>query len=393
MRPFASAMVVLSLLSLAGLALGPSAPAGQGSGGGAAAAATPPATTGPKPPQDVEVLDTTPSALVATLDRPTTPRTWTVRGTAFLANRAEVDRNLSLTCVLRTASGAVQPCFATPAAVQIVKSTLTNAQPFSITLGDHSLDDFPMNGYVAIAFTDTEGTRGAVKPFAISIKPGTSTGQDYELFRGAFLWALGVVLAATVIICIVCKSLYILFHRMGSPTWSFTSSWSSTITIGAAVVTSFVGFVGLPEYGHTLSKSGYAIGSLIAAGLVGLAPGVYNLFRKPVKGGTTPETVQYQGLVIMFLVAAIFTITGALAQLELLRLMMGDLAMAGLLSAPTGGALGWLWRGVQGATIVYAAFSLMQAVKSQKGDSKNEKVFKDALKPAPPQPLEHWTLL
>src|SRR6187397_485717 len=154
MRPFGSAMVVLSLLSLAGLALGPSAPAGQGSGGGAAAAATPPA--------DVEVLDTTPSALVATLDRPTTPRTWTVRGTAFLTNRAEVDRNLSLTCVLRTASGAVQPCFATPAAVQIVKSTPTNAQPFSITLGDHSLDDFPMNGYVAIAFTDTEGTRGAV---------------------------------------------------------------------------------------------------------------------------------------------------------------------------------------------------------------------------------------
>jgi hypothetical protein len=73
---------------------------------------------------------------------------------------------------------------------------------------------------------------------------------------------------------------------------------------------------------------------------------------------------------LMFLIAAIFTVTGALSQFELLRLMMGDLSTAGVLSQPTADRLRDLWRALQVATLIYAGVSLVQAVRTQKEGGK-----------------------
>jgi len=175
---------------------------------------------------------------------------------------------------------------------------------------------------------------------------------------------------------------------MGTPTWAFTESWSSTLTFGGAFLTSLLGFAALPDQGHTFSKSSYTLLSLLFAALIGLAPGVYNLFRAPVQVRTdaTTLTIQYQGVVALFLVAGVFTMTGVLAQLSLLGCLFSDLATAGLMSTPTASAFRRLSVVLLFALGFYAVISAAQTVIYQsaperQGDSKAEKgVSWDALR-------------
>jgi len=314
---------------------------------------------------DVGLVDTNPLTLIATGNT-------TVHGTVFLTNQADADRTIALTCVLRSASGEQVPIVATTVnSNPLSPSKEPVPVTFGLTLSTRAPDDFPLTGYITFTFTDAPGTKGgpkgSMKPLAITVKSGMGGGAEWPLLRHAFM-AAAIAVAFVAIFITVTEGRGVLIHRMGKPLWSFTESWSSTVTIGAAVMTSLVGFAGLPEQGHTLSKSTYGVMSLITVGLVGLAPGVYNLFRKPVETQAVagvPAPVQYQGLVVMFLVAALFTVTGALAQLGLLKFLVADLAVAGIVAQPTATALGVLWWGLQGVSLLYAVLSLLQTVRAQ----------------------------
>lgn len=346
---------------------------------------------------DVGLVDTNPLTLIATGNT-------TVHGTVFLTNQADADRTIALTCVLRSASGEQVPIVAT----NVGSNPLSPSKEpvpvtFGLTLSKRAPDDFPLTGYITFTFTDAAGTKGgpkgSMKPLAITVKSGKGGGAEWPLLRHAFM-AAAIAIAFVAIFITVTEGRGVLIDRMGKPLWSFTESWSSTVTIGAAVMTSLVGFAGLPEQGHTLSKSTYGVMSLITVGLIGLAPGVYNLFRKPVETeavGGVPAPVQYQGLVVMFLVAALFTVTGALAQLGLLKFLVADLAVAGIVAQPTATALEVLWWGLQGVSLLYAVLSLLQTVKAQTTQGADEAAAKLFLRgrgaAARSTALPDWTLL
>lgn len=203
---------------------------------------------------------------------------------------------------------------------------------------------------------------GSLLPFASA--PGA--GAEWPVFRDSFWVALAVVTTAALFI-VATRGFGVLLHRMGKPTWSFTDSWSSTITVGGALVTSLVGMTSLPDQGLALSKATYGVVSTILVALIGLAPGVYNLFRKGVDTQNVPgpPQVQYQGLVIMFLIAATFTLTGALGQLHLFCILLGDLKTAKVLSAPSTMSLGAVSVTLEVTIAVYGLVSLVQTVRAQ----------------------------
>ncbi|HZF12324.1 MAG TPA: hypothetical protein VFE33_26345 [Thermoanaerobaculia bacterium] len=87
-----------------------------------------------------------------------------------------------------------------------------------------------------------------------------------------------------------------------------------------------------------MSKKTYVIVSLLLAAIVGLAPDVYSLFNRTVQtqddsGTSVPQT---QGYVVLFLAAALCTLTGVLAQL----VACDGAILAGSLSCAAGSALG-----------------------------------------------------
>jgi hypothetical protein len=305
---------------------------------------------------------------------PTTVKGGKVSGTVFMSAPNCASRQTSLTIALRTALGTV----VTPTEIALTEKTATSSSaicgvPFIFSLPALAADQFPVSGWLAVtdltpgAASSAENHLTNTKPIEIKAIFGENTGADWSLL-GYSLMAAVLAVSLVVVVAVAREGgVRVLGHRMGSPTWSFADSWSSTLTIGGALLTSVVSFAGLPDQGHTLSKKTYGIMSLALAGLIALAPGVYGVFRKAVqtKNELGVSVVQYQGFVILFLLAAVFTVTGVLAQLGLLRLLFHDVAIAGLLSPKTADFFGNLFWVLQVLLLLYAAFSAVQTIHTQ----------------------------
>jgi hypothetical protein len=123
----------------------------------------------------------------------------------------------------------------------------------------------------------------------------------------------------------------------------------------------------VPDQCHFFSKKTYVLLSYLFAALTGLAPGVYNLFREPVQAtdDTSTTTIQYQGLVFLFLVGGVFTMTGVFAQLNLTWYLLADLTNAGALSAAIASDLQRLIVVLAAALWIYGVVSAAQAAVQQ----------------------------
>lgn len=182
--------------------------------------------------------------------------------------------------------------------------------------------------------------------------------------RFIFLALVPVVLVA---LWFLVSDARVLVLRMGTPGFTFTESWSSTLTIAGAILTTFLTFTGLPDYGHIMSKKTYTIASLLFAALIMLAPGVYALFRRTtqVKNETGTKTPQTQGLVLLFLAAAVLTTTGVLAQFKLLGALFSDLGSAGIVSIDTARTFRNICVVLQPVLIVYTGVSVYLTIREQ----------------------------
>jgi hypothetical protein len=369
----AAPWVVAAMLALAAWA-GAAAPVGTAAGD------KPPASPSPSAgPQRLSFLDTALTALRATADG----KTEIVH--VFIGN-AGPDATASIRPVLRTARGrAIEP--RSSMAFSIKGGEPAQSVPVVIGLPALEPEDFPLSGWL---FLESGGK--VVQKAEIKAIAGPRDGRDWLLVRRAFAAAAVSVGLATLVL-IGRRGLGVLGRRMGTPAWSFTESWSSTLTIGGAVLTSLLGFTTLPEQGHHFDKKSYALLSLLLAAVIALAPGVYNLFRKPIQS-TSP--VKYQGIVLMFLLAGLLTMTASLAQLSLVRFLVLDTARAGLMSTGLAGAFGNLCRALQGALWVYAAVSVVQTVLSQVpgGDRPAEGQARPRFdRMAAPRELPEWHVL
>lgn len=327
-----------------------------------------------------------------------------IHATVFVSNPAKVARTVSITIELRSALGArveVASAAITPATQPVPASTPLHALAFVAAIPARPPEEFPLTGWIAVTTAADAGDPASVsRGKAIEIKGilGRSTGADWPLLEFALLAAVAATLAGA-IVAVSRDGFAVLAHRMGRPTWTFADSWSSTLTVAGAMFTAVIGFAGLPDQGHMFSKRTYGILSLTLTGLIGLAPGIYNVFRKPVErqaGGVT--TVQYQGFVAFFLLAVLFTMTGVVAQLGVLRALFTDLAAASVVSVETAEAFGKLFRGLQGLLLVYAAVSVAQTLRGQSIRTKKHLALeaaavKAAVAAPVADPLPDWPLL
>jgi len=112
----------------------------------------------------------------------------------------------------------------------------------------------------------------------------------------------------------------------------------------------------------SMSRRSYAMTSVLLTGLLGLAPLVYGLFSRIVNRGGLPET---EGVVLLFLVAALCTMTAAFGQIALILLLLDDFAAAQLLGQGTTMALWMLFVALRLLLAVYGVMSIRQTVIDQ----------------------------
>jgi hypothetical protein len=317
-----------------------------------------------------------------------------VNGSVFVTNLADAARTVDVTCELRSAKGDGLST-ACAGSSDVPAKTPVQAVPFSVTLPRLSGDAYPIDGWVAIRavdLADPAKTGQWGKPVAVKVRSGRTSGHDWAVFMYAAMAAALVVVLSGGTAVARSRDPRLLTHRMGTPTWTFTDSWSSTMCVAGSIVTPILTFAGLPEQGYTLSRSTYGIASLISAGLIGLAPGIYNLFRKPVPA-PAGTSMTYQGFVSMFLIAAVFTVSGSLAQLGLLRLVGRDLAVAGVIAPDLADALARLWWILQAGIVIYAGVSIRQTLMTEATPVAGAPAYMMRAPAGAAQPLPAWPLL
>src|SRR4029077_8103746 len=94
------------------------------------------------------------------------------------------------------------------------------------------------------------------------------------LFPNIALYPVGIGLGSGVLLflCSVWrlkKAGHSLVARMGSPSWDFSKSWASNVTIGGAILSVALSLTALPEQTRYINRGGYAVLNLLFALLVG----------------------------------------------------------------------------------------------------------------------------
>jgi len=124
--------------------------------------------------------------------------------------------------------------------------------------------------------------------------------------------------------------------RMGLPKWDFSNSWASMFTGAGAIANSILSAqlaTQSAEPARTHSGPAYATVAVIFGAFVIMAPIVYNCSRDLVEvySHDPKKDYQYQGYVVMFLVASAITVWGAAGQLGLIVLLLDELRSAGFI--------------------------------------------------------------
>jgi hypothetical protein len=241
----------------------------------------------------------------------------------FVRNEESVPLHISFSATLQTQMGDPANAAITPRAWDgTIAGNTTKAIPLDIDIGK---EQAPLSGYLRLASDSTASATSAYKYRPIQIVAPLPSPPSTSVV----LWSLGVALVV-VLISIVRLPMngVALNHLMGQPTWNFTDSWGSNITIGAGLLTTLLQFAALPEYTHFMNKTAYLSLNLLFAGLITLAPLAYNLLRTPVlttDSAGKPITV-YCGYAFLFVIAGGVTVWGALGQLLTVSYLIRELA-------------------------------------------------------------------
>src|ERR1051326_4078575 len=121
-----------------------------------------------------------------------------------------------------------------------------------------------------------------------------------------FLWApFSLCVLVGVITAVILRE--VLNESMGLPTWDFSRSWASNISVVGGLVTfSTISFLPTTVETKILTRSAYAVLLFAFPLLAALAPLIYNFSRRVQKDTATPPAVVAQGKTYMFIVASVF---------------------------------------------------------------------------------------
>lgn len=164
------------------------------------------------------------------------------------------------------------------------------------------------------------------------------------------------LLAAAIVVGLVAIELQgqKLTGSLGTPVWQPASSWSSNLTIGAAVVNGVLSLLATNDLTVFMPKSAYTVTTTLMATLVLLAPVVYGLAIGPksLKG---------------FYAAGLITLWSSGTQLLILALLLGELHRVDLLGDAITRTL-WFTTGVVFiALLLYGRAAMVSTVKTASG--------------------------
>jgi hypothetical protein len=141
---------------------------------------------------------------------------------------------------------------------------------------------------------------------------------------------------------------------LGTPVWQPASSWSSNLTIGAAVVNGVLALLATHELTVFMPKASYTVTATLMGTLVLLAPVAYGL-------GTGERSLKG------FYPAGLITLWSSGTQLAMFGLLLGELRRVDLL----GDAITWTLRAMTGAVFVallrYGRAAMVSTVKAATG--------------------------
>ena len=242
------------------------------------------------------------------------------RSSFFVRNDDAVPVTVTFASVLQDNKANVLKAAATIVAgnPQIAASQIEN---FTVEI-DIAQHEAPLAGYFQLVATAGAERKPACQYRAIKIAPASPSSVAAALFEASLVASVAVIVISLAWLLATGIGL---FHRMGSPTWTFGDSWGTNIAFGGALLNVLIGFSALPEQTHYMSKIAYLCLSTIFAALIALAPSIYALLRTPVSGTQPPE---YQGYVLFFALASGVTVWGALGQLATIGLLFAELADA-----------------------------------------------------------------
>lgn len=279
------------------------------------------------------------------------------------------DKNTPAKILLSDASGAERICFPD----RPILGWQVHSYPLKIKLNNTTR---ALSGFLVAevcpdplqaASPCQDATRTAVVPKPVRLVPPIKPNFSGYLFAIPFAVAVGCILLAT---CLVAK--FDLRSRMGSGSWDFSQSWASNITVAGAVVTTLLGFSGLPEYGVYLSKNAYFAISTLFTALVMLAPPVYNFTRRsfavPIPDPDDPTNSsgsRLEGAVLGFLAASFVTLWAVFAQLFTIALLLRELVEAGPMPSNTGTAFQTLIVVISALLVMYSNVTIYYTVKKQ----------------------------
>jgi hypothetical protein len=222
----------------------------------------------------------------------------------------------------------------------------------------------PVAGYLGLQTYDESGKALNTSLRQLKIDPPTFPRSAW------YLVVLGSISALCV--CLVVglrlkRQRLSLFGRMGTPTWDFTRSWASNITIAGALLSAALYIAVFPEQTRYISKGGFGVLTLLFTLLAGFAPFVFNVFRRGGLDPTAPPGAQlhYQGFVIWFLAASGITIGAVSAQMLTLAVVIAEISSAGRISPLVSDTLLGLVACLEAGILVYAAATMYWTAKSQ----------------------------
>jgi len=284
--------------------------------------------------------------------------------------------NVRIQPLLRSSRwGAVKTPAAATLSVPLGISMLT----FTTTV-EANRSDYPLNALIVLQEVGKEAKPATLTVSSIALED--SDGADWQVVKSAAIAAsIGVVLAVVALVRrLGAKALT---TRMGAAGSSLADGWSAALLIGGPFLTTAFTLAGFPDYPPTMSKKMYLAVTFVISVIIGMAPNVYGLYRAPtaVIDPVGKPAIQNQGVSALFLVSALFTLTGCLAQLALLQLFFRDVTAVSLLSGATGRAIDLLLTVLWSAVAVYgpiAAYNTVTSVHASK--------VAPAVAPAPAKP-------
>jgi hypothetical protein len=138
-------------------------------------------------------------------------------------------------------------------------------------------------------------------------------------------------------------------HRMGSPSWKASESWSSNLTVGGALVNGVLSLALVSELTVFMTKASYTVLTMLLAAFALLAPLAYGISRRRVVGKEPAASVvtaqnilvpqpdavdEFEGTVRVFLLAGALTLWASGGQLVTFALLIVEVWRFGALSGP-----------------------------------------------------------